>query len=109
MRYKDFLVGCMISFVFGILFWTVFVMFYIDLCARAVLKRGRIDFVIIHLKKDANSSRLWMKFYFFVIWFRLRFRSLRKMLSRLTGIHCFRGRIKMNAVNPGKVHEEEKV
>merc|ERR1712130_647866 len=51
----------------------------------------------------------WLKIYFFVIWFRLKFRSLRQMLSNATGIHFFRGRIKLNAVNPGKVHEEEKV
>merc|ERR1712048_839860 len=44
-----------------------------------------------------------------VIWFRLKFRSLRQALSKATGVHFFRGRVKLNAVNPGKVHEEEKV
>ena len=49
------MIGCMIFYVFAILFWIIFVSFYIDLCARACLKRGRIDFVIIRLKNDGES------------------------------------------------------
>eukprot|EP01083_Nonionella_stella_P103626 296127_1 len=96
--------GVAIFGVFGVVFWTIFVLFYIDICARACLKRGRIDFIIVEM-----DSVFWNRLYRFVIWFRLRFRTLRRVLTAMTGIHCIRGKLKLSAVRDAdKLHEEQR-
>eukprot|EP01084_Bolivina_argentea_P303492 523982_1 len=99
------IVGTVFFGFFGLCFWTIFVLFYVDLCARACLKRGRIDFVIIRM-----NNKHWFRFYYTVILFRIKFRKLRRFLTAVTGIHCIKGKIKgTSAANPGKLHEEQKV
>eukprot|EP01083_Nonionella_stella_P178655 631744_1 len=88
-------VAVAISGAFGVILWTIFVLFYIDICARACLKRGRIDCVIVSI-----NSVFWNRLYRFVIWFRLRFRTLRRILTAMTGIHCIKGQER-------KLHEEQ--
>eukprot|EP01084_Bolivina_argentea_P227347 383961_1 len=98
-----FLAGAIISGVVGVIFWTILVSFYIDLCARACLKRGRIGFIIIEI-----DSRFWNGLYRFVIWFRIKFRTFRRCLTAITGMRCIKGSIKLYNPNPNKLHEEER-
>eukprot|EP01084_Bolivina_argentea_P075146 136245_1 len=76
------LIGTIIFFLGGIVFWLILVFFYIDLIARACLKRGRIGYIV----KQINNS-FWFKIFALMICFRLKFRNIRRHLTHMTGIN----------------------
>lgn len=95
------LVGLLCFYFVGILFWLIFVSFYIDLIARACLKRGRIGWLITKLTVHPSSVKYfqhrasdgshggdeflylrktsnWVRVFSFIIWFRTAFRCIRR-------------------------------
>lgn len=115
------LIGHFIFFLGGIIFWIIFTFFYIDLISRACLKRARIGLIISTLNDD--HATIWNKILSAIIWFRCKFRKIRRGLTTMTGINFVKLRpilsIKnmvnngkennMNNIQSDKEHEEEKI
>eukprot|EP01084_Bolivina_argentea_P157260 274043_1 len=102
-----------ISYIIAIFFWIIFILFYIDIIARAVLRRGRIDWMINYLKSD--RSRFCYIFQR-VFNFRKIFRAVRINLTKITGIKFINFNVRFEHtsmenifIEPGLVEEKNKI
>ena len=90
-----------ISLLVGSIIWLILAAFYIDVIARASLKRGRIERIVNDIKPSSMKQCCsWFKIYMIIFWFRVNFRRVRIWITNFTGVKC----ISLN----NKIHEEDK-